>query len=204
MKTRYIALLIVLAVVAGCAGWLYHQYQKVFGPSCSLEKTARIIVHDSKFGMRAKQKAIRHGDEILPLIQKESHDFTILNGRNAFWIADVLGKIRTQCSHAILMDLYSRTNAVARLTGAIGLAQHRALPDPVLTTGTTPTARGLAAYRQRSFNHSWTSSSTQLVSVAFWTDIRTPFPAVNVNAWVSFEHCQVSRASCSWMNRSPR
>lgn len=131
MKTRYIALLMVLAVVAGCAGWLYRQYQKVFGPGGSLEETARILVHDSKFGMRAKQKAIRHGDEILPLIQKESHDFTILNGRNAFWIADVLGKIRTDHSRTILADLYSRTNAIARLTGAIGLAQHKALPDPV-------------------------------------------------------------------------
>lgn len=131
MKKRNIALLIVLTSIAGCGGCLYHQYQAVFGPGRTIDETARILVRDSKFGGRAKQKAIQHGDAILPLIQKESVDFTMLNGRNAFWIADVLGAIQTDRSRAILNGLYSRTNALARLTAAVGLAQHGALPDPI-------------------------------------------------------------------------
>jgi len=106
MKKRHIAVLLALVGVAGCAGFLYHQYRADFGPGGSMEETAHIIVHDSKFGMRAIRKAIQHGDKILPLIH-------------------------TERSLAILSDLYTRTNAVARLTGAIGLAQHKALPDPV-------------------------------------------------------------------------
>ena len=131
MKKRNIALLIALACIAGCSGCLYSQYQAAFGPGKTMDETAGILVHDSKFGMRAKQKAIQYGDEILPLIQKESEDFTILNGRNSFWISDVLGAIQTDRSRAMLTDLYSQTNAIARLTGAIGLARHKALPDPV-------------------------------------------------------------------------
>jgi hypothetical protein len=81
--------------------------------------------------MRAKKKAIRYGDSILPLIKTESGNFALLNGRNAFWIAEVLGSIKTEQSRAILNDLYSRSNRTARLTGATGLAQQGALPDKV-------------------------------------------------------------------------
>ncbi len=128
MKKRNIALLIVLTSMTGC---LYHQYQVVFGPDITMDETARILVHDFKFGGRAQQKAIEHGDAILPLIQKESDYFEILNGRNSFWIANVLGAIRTDHSREVLLDLYSRTNTIARLTEAISLAQHGALPDPI-------------------------------------------------------------------------
>ncbi len=128
LKILAVIVAILLAAGACFVGCLYRQ---AFGPGNTKAETARILVHDSKFGMRAKQKAIQEGDAILPLIQKESADFAILNGRNAFWIADVLGTIRTDRSRAILIDLYSRTNAIARLTGAIGLAQHGALPDPI-------------------------------------------------------------------------
>ncbi len=81
--------------------------------------------------MRARDKAVQHGDAILPLIRKESKNSTALNNRNAFWIAEVLGAIQTDRSRTVLMDLYSRTNTLARLTGAIGPAQHGALPDPI-------------------------------------------------------------------------
>lgn len=131
MKKRNIALLIVLAWITGCGGCLHHQCQAAFGPGKTIDETARILVHDFKFGGRAQQKAIQHGDVILPLIQKESDNFKILNGRNSFWIADVFGAIRTDRSREVLLDLYSRTNNIARLAGAIGLAQHGALPDPV-------------------------------------------------------------------------
>ena len=131
MKKRNIALLTTLACIAGCSGCMYSQYQAAFGPGKTMDETARILVHDFKFGMRATQKAIQNGDDILPSIQKELEDYTILNGRNSFWIADVLGAIQTDRSRAMLTDLYSRTNAIARLTGAIGLARHKALPDPI-------------------------------------------------------------------------
>jgi hypothetical protein len=100
-----------------------------FGPGGTKEETARILVHDLKFGGRAQHKAVEYGDAILPLIQAETSGFIGLNGRNAFWIAEVLGAIKTDRSRTILLDLYSRTNPVAKLTGAVGLAQQRALHD---------------------------------------------------------------------------
>jgi hypothetical protein len=126
-----IATVVLIGLIAGVAGCLPHRYRRLFDPGDTMEETARILVHDFKFGMRARRKAIQHGDAILPLIQRESEDFTLLDGRNSFWIADVLGAIQTDRCHAILSDLYSRTDATTRLTGAIGLAQHGALPDAV-------------------------------------------------------------------------
>jgi len=127
---KSIAVIAAVLLVAG-ACYVGYLYRQAFGPGNTIGETAQILVHDDKFGMRAKQKAIQDGDSILPLIKKKSENFTILNGRNAFWIADVLGAIRTDRSHMILIDLYSRTNVIARLTGAIGLAQQGALPDPI-------------------------------------------------------------------------
>ncbi len=121
----------ILAIAAGGVGLVWLQLQARFGPGNTVEETAQILVHDLKFGARAKQKAIEYGDDILPLIKKESNDFQELNGRNAFWIAEVLGAIRTQKSRSVLNDLYYRTDTVAKLTAAVGLAQHGALPDPI-------------------------------------------------------------------------
>ena len=122
IKKRTIIALLVLAVAGGVSYYLRHFNNR---------RVAYILVHDFKFGGRAKEGAIRRGDAILPLIQEESKDFELLNGRNSLWIADVLGKIQTERSHTILSDLYSRTNTTAKLTGAIGLAQHGALPDSI-------------------------------------------------------------------------
>jgi hypothetical protein len=73
-------------------------WYKTFGPGLTMLETARILVQDDKFGMRAKDRAIRYGDAILPLLISESRDFKQLNWRNSFWIADVLGRIRTSRS----------------------------------------------------------------------------------------------------------
>jgi len=102
-----------------------------FGPGFTKEETARILVHDRKFGGRAQEKAVEYGDAILPLIREESSGFMRLNGRNAFWIAEVLGAVKTDESRAILLDLYAQTNAIQKLTGAVGLAQQGLLPDEI-------------------------------------------------------------------------
>lgn len=132
MKLRYMAGFIVLCAIALFLGWLNRPYSgDPFGPGESLGQTAHILVHDRKFGMRAKEKAIEGGDAILPWIRYESRNFELLDNRNAFWIAEVLGATETDRSRKILIDLYSRTSALARLTGAVGLARHGALPDPI-------------------------------------------------------------------------
>jgi hypothetical protein len=125
--------LLILAIAAILL--LRHVWMASFGPGSTKEETARILVHDLKFGRRAQQKAVEYGDTILPLIQAESSGFTGLNGRNAFWIAEVLGAIKTDRSRAILLDLYSRTNPVVKLTGPVGLVQQSALPDSIEENG---------------------------------------------------------------------
>src|SRR5437762_7000098 len=124
-----LGVLLVLAIAAMLL--IRHVWMATFGPGATQEETAHILVHDLKFGGRAKQRAVECGDGILPLIKAECANFTGLNGRNSFWIAETLGAIKTDKSRTILLDLYSRTNPIAKLTGAIGLAQQRALPDNI-------------------------------------------------------------------------
>ena len=125
VKKRTMALLLTLAVFPIAAG-----YSSWFGAGSTPDKTARTLVHDEKMGGRATGKAIQHGDAILPLIRRESEDFTLLNSRNTLRIAEVLAAIRTDQSHAMLTDLYSRTDPIARLVGAVGLARCGDLPGP--------------------------------------------------------------------------
>ena len=96
-------------------------YRRWFGPGQTMAETADILVWDEKFGSRAIQKAIAHGDAIIPLIQQESHNFQILRERNAPWIAEVLGAIPTDTAYAMLWDVYTRPNRDARVVGAAGL-----------------------------------------------------------------------------------
>ncbi len=121
--------LLVLAI--GAILLVRSVWMATFGPGSTKEETARILVHDAKFGGRAQHKAIEYGDAILPLIQAESSNFTRLNGRNAFWIAEVLGAVKTDKSRALLLDLYARTNSIQKLAGAVGLAQQGLLPGEI-------------------------------------------------------------------------
>lgn len=121
----------VLLIAIVLAAWVGYVWKVAFGPGFTKEETAQILVNDDKFGERAEQKAIRYGDSILPLIQSDSANFEKLNGRNLFWIAEVLGKIRTDKSRSILLDLYSRTNQIAKLTGAIGLLEQGVFPEKI-------------------------------------------------------------------------
>ena len=128
-RNLIVALLVVLAFVAVGTVWMYLEFRRVLGPGSGPAERARILVHDRKFGMRAQREAIEDGDEVLPLLEKESKDFALLDGRNAFWIADVLGGIRSPKSRAVLEDLHGRKERLARLVGVAGLAQHGALKD---------------------------------------------------------------------------
>lgn len=121
----------MLMLAIGAVLLVRYVWMATLGPGSNKEETARILVHDLKFGGRAQKKAIEYGDAILPLLQAESAGFTRLNGRNAFWIAEVLGAVKTDPSRAILLDLYARTNSIQKLTGAVGLAQQGLLPDKI-------------------------------------------------------------------------
>ena len=130
LKWFFICLVCIAIILIALAGYAW---ATIFGPGFTKEETAKILVHDDKFGGRAEQKAIRYGDSILPFIQSESANFEKLNGRNSFWIAEVLGKIQTDKSRSILSDLYSRTNQIAKLTGAVGLLEQGAFPEKITT-----------------------------------------------------------------------
>lgn len=88
-----------------------------------MHDTAQILVHDTKFGGRAQDRAIRYGDAILPVIVTESGNFERLNSRNGSWIAEVLGNIKTERSESLARDLYARSDALPHLVGAVALAE---------------------------------------------------------------------------------
>ncbi len=101
---RIIPVVAVLAlVVAG--GFASQVWGQIFGAGSSPEETAKIIVHDEKFGIRGRKKAIQYGDQIIPFIAEESKDFQELNGRNSFWIAEILGSIDSELSRKTLKEL---------------------------------------------------------------------------------------------------
>jgi hypothetical protein len=128
IKKLLFAVIIVIVVGTTFIGFVIYSS---LGPGVTKSDTAKILVHDAKFGIRATQKAIRHGDGILPLIKKESNNYEKLNGRNSFWIAEVLGQIQTEQSRAILMDLHSHSNTLHCLVGALGLASHGVYTEPI-------------------------------------------------------------------------
>ena len=88
-----------------------------------MHDTARILVRDDKFGARAQSRAIRYGDSILPVLATESDNFRLLNWRNAFWIADVLGANCSKLSRSMAVNLYSRPGDLPHLVGAVALAE---------------------------------------------------------------------------------
>jgi hypothetical protein len=101
-----------------------------FGPGWTMHDTARILVRDAKFGMRAQARAIRYGDAILPLIVSESKNFEELGSGSAFWIAEVIGHINTEQSKSIATDLYRRPARLPHLVGAVALAEQGTLDTP--------------------------------------------------------------------------
>lgn len=131
-------LLLGLGVVAAVGiGVIAYAWFAMFGPGLSARDRARILATDAKFGMRAVDRAVRDGDALLEPLREASDDFTRLNGRNAPWIAEVLGRMEGDASLAVLRELHGRTLPLARLVGAAGLARRGALAggaasDPAL------------------------------------------------------------------------
>lgn len=123
-----VALMGVAILVEGCGR---PTPDTAFVSDESLRETAHILVHFPEWGLPADQIADRYGDAILPLIEKETAGYSDFFGMGPYYIADVLGAIRTPRSHNVLTDLYSRSNAIARSIGAVGLAQQGNLPDHV-------------------------------------------------------------------------
>lgn len=131
LKKRYIVLCLILVGIVACGVWAWNFLQGMFSPGSTKEETAGILVHDQTWGGRAVRKAIEYGDEILPLIERESVGFKEINSRNAVWIAEVLGATRTERSRKILTELYNRSNTLEKLTGAVGLARQHALAEAI-------------------------------------------------------------------------
>ena len=104
-------------------------YFAVVSPGWTMHETARILVDDSKFGGRAQARAVYDGDAILPSLTRESRNFEKLNGRNSFWIAEVLGGIKTERSKSIATDLYRRSDRLPHLVGAVALAEAGGLDE---------------------------------------------------------------------------
>ncbi len=128
-KFLLIISLLILSILGTIVGYIYQRSRKEFGPGNSIEETVNILVYDFKFGYRAAQKAVKHGDAILPILEQKTKNFAHLDRTNSFRFAWVLGKIQTKHSRSILNGLYSRTDDFARLVGAVGLAQHGAFSD---------------------------------------------------------------------------
>lgn len=125
---RYTIRFLTLLLIAGSTFAAWHS---VSASDLTIQQTANILVNDCNFGNRVQDKAIAYGDAIIPVLRKESHDFHDLNNRNSFWIAEVLGNIKSQQSRAVLNDLYSRKDNIQKLTGAVGLAHQGIFPDGI-------------------------------------------------------------------------
>ena len=107
-------------------------------PGITPTQTAKIIAHDSKFGMRATGAAIFFGDSFIHALKSESQDYELVNGRNAFWIIEILSEKETDVSHAAAVELYGDQNLKTKLAGAAVLAKygdlskHEFLPDGLI------------------------------------------------------------------------
>jgi hypothetical protein len=98
----------------------------------AMRAAARELVHPPKIVLFSTpvERAIACGDDIVPLIVEESDDFAALDRDNARGIAEALGSISGERSRALMLDLCSRSDRIAQLTGMLALAQRGALPDP--------------------------------------------------------------------------
>ena len=91
-------------------------------------QSARILIEDRKFGMRALGMCHYWGDQVIEPIREASDNFRRLNIRNAFWVAEFLAKNQSSQSDELSLELYRRDTLIPRLAGAIGLAAHNKLP----------------------------------------------------------------------------
>jgi HEAT repeat protein len=132
-----VAVAIVLALAVAVICLAIHQTIRNFLKSPPTVETgtaqdaAKELAQNCKWGFMAIDKAVDYGDDLLPFLQEETEDYEELNGLNAPWIAEVLGRIRTENAQDTLRALYSSKMPLARFTGAAGLARQGILPDPI-------------------------------------------------------------------------
>jgi hypothetical protein len=132
MRSRTLKVSVVLLVAAAAViGILAFLFQSFWFPGFTARQSAEILVRDYKFGMRALSRGKSYGDKIFPALKEASVDYSKLNQRNSFWIGELLASNPSVTSIQIALDLYGRTNDFQRLAGAIGLAAHGKLPEPV-------------------------------------------------------------------------
>src|SRR5438874_942903 len=105
-------ILVLLLVGVGVLAWAS---RGLWYPGGTPRETAEILVGDLQFGMRALNRAKSCGDAILPAVKEASHDFQFLNGRNSFWIGEVLANNPSESSATTSTELYGRTNDIQRL-----------------------------------------------------------------------------------------
>ena len=109
---------------------LYGAY-KFFTITNSPQAVAKTVVHNEVFGFKKQNKAIQYGDVIIPLIVKESKDFTLLGSRNSIWIAEILGSIDSELSRKTLIDLYEREDELMSMVGTYGLCKKKEYPKEI-------------------------------------------------------------------------
>ena len=104
----------------------------VWFPGITPKQTARILIKDQKFGNRALWLAEKYGNRILEPLREASNNFTDLNSRNSFWVADVLINDNSKASLKFSQELFNNeSNIYAKLVGAIGLASQGQYPEPI-------------------------------------------------------------------------
>lgn len=110
---------LVLAVsglsVAFCySGAAFHYLEKRINqfamglPVRSPEHGVRKVVKDDQFGGFAIGPCIEYGDLVLPLLARETSDFSTLDWSSVRRIAEVLSEIRTEECESVLRELWAR------------------------------------------------------------------------------------------------
>lgn len=131
LKTIFRGLVCVSLVLLAFVLWLVKNpgFPRLYYGNTPKE-TAEILQNDVVWGFRAISTAVTYGDSVIPEIRTASQDFRLLNHRNSYCVAQVLGQIRTPLSERTARELYNRNpdegdrDTLAFLCGARALALH--------------------------------------------------------------------------------
>jgi len=100
----------------------------LFGPTLTTaEGAAQHLLRNSEDGETITLEdsvipaCIEHGDAILDSLASISLNFTSIGSRNGWWVAKVIGRIRSDKSKELQSDLRTRRNAQSRLIGLLAL-----------------------------------------------------------------------------------
>lgn len=118
MTKKKILSLIIIFIFVSIFLSLYHL---LFGLTDA--RIASILVSDRKWGVRVSKRAIKKSksDKFLYRLQQESSNFTKIDNKNCFWIAEILASNNSLFSISISRDLSTRTNMLQKLVGIVAL-----------------------------------------------------------------------------------